>query len=131
MTMKLNLKKPSAAAAATEARTKSEFWLNVGYVVEVDTDEGVVERFVSLPFGIPLDTMKPLEISGSSDAFAYLRMAQNDLLESLLEAANELKPGESRVLGAGDQLAIEIRRIKGERTDLKPGANPFARKLQF
>ena len=130
MTMKLNLKKP-AQATATEARVKSEFWLNVGYVVEVDTDEGVVERFVSLPFGIPLDTMKPLEISGSSDAFAYLRMAQNDLLESLLEAANELKPGESRVLGAGDQLAIEIRRIKGERTDLKPGANPFARKLQF
>jgi len=130
MTMKLNLKKPSAAAA-TEARVKSEFWLNVGYVVEVDTDEGVVERFVSLPFGIPLDTMKPLEISGNSDVFAYLRMAQNELLESLLEAANELKPGESRVLGAGDQLAIEIRRIKGERTDLKPGANPFARKLQF
>lgn len=130
MTMKLNLKKPTVAAA-TETRTKSEFWLNVGYTVNVDTDDGVVERFVSLPFGIPLDTMKPLEVSGSSDAFAYLRMAQNDLLESLLEAAHELQPGESRVIGAGDQLAIEIRRIKGERTDLKAGVNPFARKLQF
>ena len=131
MSMKLNLKKPAAATANTEARPKSEFWLNVGYTVEVDTDEGVVERFVSLPFGIPLDTMKPLEISGNSDAFAYLRMAQNELLEALLEAAAELKPGESRVLGAGDQLSVEIRRIKGERTDLKKGANPFARKLSF
>lgn len=130
MTMRLNLKKPATSAAA-ETRAKSEFWLNVGYTVEVDTDEGVVERFVSLPFGIPLDTMKPLDVSGNSDAFAYLRMAQNDLLEALLEAANELKPGESRVLGAGDQLSIEIRRVKGERTDLKPGANPFARKLTF
>lgn len=129
MKLNLNLKKPSAAA--TEARVKSEYWLNVGYVVEVDTDEGVVQRFVSLPFGIPLDTMKPLEVSGSSDAFAYLRMAQNELLESLLEAANQLQPGESRVIGCGDQLSIEIRRIKGERTDLKAGANPFARKLQF
>lgn len=130
MTMKLNLKKPSSTAT-TDARPKSEFWLNVGYVVEVDTDEGPVDRFVSLPFGIPLDTMKPLEVSGSSDVFAYLRMAQNDLLESLLEAAQQLQPGESRVLGAGDQLSIEIRRVKGERTDLKPGANPFARVLKF
>lgn len=128
--MKIDLKKPSSRANV-ETRTKSEFWLNVGYVVEIDTDEGVVERFVSLPFGIPLDTMKPLEVSGNSDVFAYLRMAQNELLESLLEAANELKPGESRVIGAGDQLSIEIRRIKGERSDLKPSANPFARKLQF
>lgn len=128
--MKLNLK-TQAVAAATETRPKSEFWLNVGYTVDVETDEGVIERFVSLPFGIPLDTMKPLEISGSSDVFAYLRMAQNELLESLLEAAHELKPGEARVIGAGDQLAIEIRRIKGERTDLKAGTNPFARKLQF
>lgn len=129
--MKLNLKKPSLKSTATETQTKSEFWLNIGYPVEVETDDGVEERFISLPFGIPLDTMKPYEITTTSDAFAYLRMAQNDLLEAIMEAAHSLKPGESKVISAGEQLAVEIRRIKGERVDLKSGENPFARKLSF
>lgn len=129
--MKLNLKKPALNTVATEPQTKSEFWLNIGYQVAVETDNGVEERFVSLPFGIPLDTMKPYEITTASDAFAYLRMAQNDLLEAIMEVAHSLKQGESKVISAGDQLAVEIRRTRTSRNDLKSDENPFARKLTF
>lgn len=129
--MKLNLNKPAQKSTASDAPAKSEFWLNVGYEVLVETDNGVEDRFVSLPFGIPLDNLKPYEINSSSDTFAFLRMAQNSLIEAILEAAYELDPGESRVISAGDQLAIELRRIKDVRTDLKKSDNPFLRKLKF
>ena len=129
--MKLNLNKPTQKSTASDAPAKSEFWLNVGYVVSVETDNGAEDSFVSLPFGIPLDNLKPYEINSSSDTFAFLRMAQNNLIEAVLEAAYELDPGESRVISAGDQLAVELRRIKDARTDLKKSDNPFLRKLSF
>lgn len=132
--MKLNLNKnimQSASSSSSEAKTKSEFWLNIGYTVIVEIDGEEQERFVSLPFGIPLDTMKPLELKGNSDLFVYLRQAQNELLEALMEAAHALQPGEAKIVSAGDQLAVEIRRVQGVRTDVKADVNPFIRSLKF
>ena len=133
MSLNLNLNRPSFSVANnnTENRPKAEFWMNVGYTVEVEIDGEMEERFISLPFGIPLDSMKPLELKGSSDLFVYLRQAQNQLLEAVMEAAHQLQPGEAKVIGAGDQLAVEIRRIRGERTDVKSDVNPFVKKIKF
>lgn len=131
MSLNLNLNRNVKNFSAAEERPKAEFWMNIGYVVEVEIDGEVEERFVSLPFGIPLDSMKPLELKGSSDVFVYLRQAQNQLLEAVMECANQLKPGEAKIISAGDQLAVEIRRVRGERTDVKSDVNPFVKKIKF
>lgn len=92
----------------------AKIWLNVGYATD--------DAFVSLPFGLALDTMRKLEPKGQSD-FAMLQAAQNDLLEQLLSKAEELKPGEAEVF----TLQVQLRRTADES---KPeGNNKFLKKL--
>jgi hypothetical protein len=111
---------------------KANFWLNVGYSVEVKDAEGtMVSKFVSLPGGgTPLDTTKPLDVKGG-DEFASFRTAQNDLLAQLLESAKTLKPGQDRIFGDAGGLQFQLRRVQDARPVIQPDANMFSRKLAF
>ncbi|MFP3681450.1 hypothetical protein SB725_30690, partial [Pseudomonas sp. SIMBA_041] len=64
----------------TEA-PKAQFWLNIGFVAEgtAKPEEGKDDVFVSLPVGIPLDTMERLKTNSSNEEFAQLQAARNDL----------------------------------------------------
>lgn len=133
-TLKINraaFKKDSKQEIAAEER--SQFWLNIGYAVDVDveTDEGVhtENRFVSLNSGIALDRVQELKANSSNQEWAMFQQARNDLLEQLLDLANTLKPGEAQVI----DLQVELRRVKDESATVAVDieANPFARKLKL
>lgn len=117
----------SNAAATSTTKTdkpKAQFWLNIGYVANEGSEE---EKFISLPTGIPLDTQEPLPTNSSNADFRAMRCAQNDLLEQLIEYAQNLEPGEEGIIN----LQVQLRRVKAEVADIPADENKYARKLTF
>ena len=106
------------------SRPKAQFWINVGYVANEGTED---ERFISLPTGIPLDTQEPLPTNSSNADFRAMRCAQNDLLEQLIQYAQNLEPGEEGIIN----LQVQLRRVKAEAADIPADENKYARKLTF
>lgn len=123
---------PAAAAGGKEDRPKSQFWINIGYNVEVPVvedgkDAGTENRFVSLPVGLPLDMSQKAAIKGHDTEFVAMQTARNELLEQLIEFADKLQPGETKELN----LTVQLRRIQGEAPVIKTAENPFSKKLQL
>lgn len=117
----------NAAATTTEtkaAKPKAQFWLNIGYVANEGSDE---EKFISLPTGIPLDTQEALPTNSSNADFRAMRCAQNDLLEQLIEYAQNLEPGEEGIIN----LQVQLRRVKAQEESIPADENKYARKLTF
>lgn len=114
---------PDKASGA--ALPKAEFWLNVGYYVKHETPEGVEDRFVSLPTGIPLDTQEALKTNSRSADYNNFNAARNDLHDQIMQVAGELEAGEERVLN----LSIQLRRVSAEVAPAAGAANPFLVKV--
>ena len=114
----------AAATTAKVDKPKAQFWLNIGYVANEGSDD---EKFISLPTGIPLDTQEPLPTNSSNADFRAMRCAQNDLLEQLIEYAQNLEPGEEGIIN----LQVQLRRVKAEAADIPADENKYARKLTF
>lgn len=112
-------------AAANVDRPKAEFWLNIGYTVEEQTEDGVVDTFISLPMGIPLDDQKTLPVNSSNERFAAISMARNDLYEQLMQACAQLEPGQEQIV----KLEVQVRRVRGDAPTVSAKDNPFMRKL--
>lgn len=97
--------------ATPEARPQAELWLNVGYEVPhtsvVDGVKVQETRFISLPVGIPVDTMDHVATNQRSEDYRNLQHARNNLLDHILAKSQELKPGESVNLN----LTIQLRRV--------------------
>lgn len=111
---------------------KAQIWMNIGFVQTFHNGEkGEDEtRFISLPQGMPIDTMEKLEEKGSSDLFRALRAAQNDLLEQIKAKGESLQPGEEVIIAEGPNgLAIQLRRVKAEQASIPADQNPLVRKL--
>lgn len=106
---------------------KAQFWLNIGYPVELDTPEGTEHRFVSLPMGIPLDTQEPLPTNSRNVSYAQFSAARNDLHSQIMAVAAQLEPGEEKELN----LVIQLRRVNEEQADVSPDNNPMVRKLNL
>ena len=74
----------TTAPAKSEAKEKSQVWLNVGMNLPMTKPDGTIENvFISLPFGLALDTMSKVEAKGSSTEYAHMVQAKNWLLEQL------------------------------------------------
>lgn len=118
---------------ANQNRTPAQFWMNVGYQVMLpDEDGNNVPTFISLATGIPLDGITPFDIGKSrTQNMAALREAQNNLHAVFMAAAEELEPGESRIVIADDSngLAVEIRRVKGDVE--APAKNTLLREIKL
>jgi hypothetical protein len=110
----------------------AEFWLNIGYETKVNND-GVEETiFVSLARGIPLDSIKPFDVSKTrSDNMAGLRDAQNKLQESFMAEARTLAPGEQKLLIVDEAigLAVQVKRVRAAQT--APTENALVRPVSF
>lgn len=122
---------PKAAHAgkgtAASDRPKAQLWMNIGYhsgVIDPETGE---DRFVSLPVGIPLDTMEALPTNSRNKDYARFNAARNDLHEQIMAAAAKLEAGESTTLN----LTIQLRRVNEEQPDVGTEDNQFARKLDL
>lgn len=95
-----------AADGAKQDLPKAEFWINIGYESD-SVDEHGTHRFVSLPMGLPLDTMKLVETKSSNAGWAEFQAAKNDLHAQIMEAAKSLKAGDAVNLN----LTIQLRRV--------------------
>ncbi|WWC81864.1 hypothetical protein [Burkholderia phage vB_BpP_HN04] len=116
------------AAANKQELKKSQFWINIGYQAEIQTEEGTELRFISLPNGMALDDMEPVKVSGNNEVWLYQQSARNDLLAQLKAKAESLKPGEEVLIGEGP-IVIQLRRVSDEAKEIKAAANPLARNL--
>lgn len=87
----------------TQDRPAAKLWINLGYATTNSKGE---DRFVSMPVGLPIDTMEPLKVSGQED-WAKFRSAQNELLKMVQEAGAKLAPGEHVDLN----LTIQLRHV--------------------
>lgn len=128
--------KSNAAATKSKAaddRPKAQLWLNIGYDVQVevrDPETGVMHaetRFISLPVGIPLDTMDKLPTNSSNQEFAALQAARNSLLDQLIAKASSVSPGES----VNINLQVNLRRVRDEAAPIAAAENPFVRTLML
>jgi hypothetical protein len=100
----------AGGASSVEQRDPAEVWMNVGYVVETGNEEQPT-MFVSLPGGIAIDTMKPIEIKSRNGDYASFLSARNELLVKVQSRASQLKPGEEVIYDVGGGLALQLRRV--------------------
>lgn len=119
-TLKFGAKAPATSPAIVEEKVKSQLWVNVGYSIEVNGES----VFVSIPMGIPVDSVKELPTNTRNAEFNLLNQARNQLLQDITAAAEDLEAGESHVL----ELEVQLRRIDKEVDPLPAnGNNPFLR----
>lgn len=111
------------AAPAAPAKPKATIWLNAGYTTTVVVDGVQEERFVNLPMGMPVDTMELLPTNSRNVEFAQFRMAQNDLLNQIMELGKSLAPGEAKTIN----LELQLRRVNEDAAPVPNRDNPFAR----
>ena len=102
-----NAMKQSKPASENNEREKAKVWLNVGVNLPGAGEDGG-DLFISLPVGIPLDTMKPQEVRGNKASWIQLVQAKNGLLDMLQKAATGLEPGSNEIL---PQLSVQILRV--------------------
>jgi hypothetical protein len=121
-TLKFGAKAPAAKTTTiVEDKPKSQLWVNVGYSIEVEGES----VFVSIPMGIPLDSIKELPTNTRNSEYNLLNQARNQLLADITAASEDLESGESHVL----ELEVQLRRIDKEPDPLPSGStNPFLRK---
>lgn len=113
----------AGTASASNEQPKAQLWLNVGYYVNAPTTENPeAQKFISLPMGIPLDTMTPAKITGSNKDFIAMRSAQNELLQLLTEAGFKLPEGGDELVN----LQIQIRRVNAAPTAADSDTNPYS-----
>lgn len=127
---------PVAGASTGSKRDlpKANGWLNFGYTVVIaGAAEGETEeRFVSLPVGIPVDTMEPLAINSRNQQYAQFQSARNDLLAQLKAALATMQPGEEKIVALDPQtgLSVQLRRVNDPAAvPAADASNPFAIKL--
>lgn len=106
----------STANITNGSRPTAKLWLNPGYDAN--------GRFVSLPIGMPVDTMELLPIRGQNVDWIQFQTARNQLLLALQEAGEKLEPGEEVPIF----LDLRLRKIN-ENVDVSTEKNPFMRDL--
>lgn len=123
------------AKAEAQEKVKSQFWLNVGYTIEVDVEGGGTEkRFVSTAFGIPLDTQEVLPTNSRNRDYAAFQAARNELTQQLIEAGQaQLEPGGEMIVADDPNtgLQIQLRRVNDDSAPITPSANPYIRPIKF
>lgn len=108
----------STNTAASAAKKKGEIYLNVGFKI-TDPASGEVAT-VYLPFGMDLESMPNLNITGS-DENQMRNQLRNQLITDLISAGKNLEPGTAKVFDAS-VIEVELRRknsVKELKSDLK------------
>ena len=103
------------ASRGNEPRPQAEFFINVGVPVTrtIERDGEMVEEeiLLSLPFGLPLDTMNELVIRGNNEQWNADAAARNELLKALVKMGEGLDAGTGKML---PKLAVQLYRRKDQ-----------------
>lgn len=103
------------ASRGGEPRPQAEFFINVGVPItrQVERDGEMVEEeiLLSLPFGLPLDTMSELVIRGNNEQWNADAAARNELLKALVKMGEGLDAGTGKML---PKLAVQLYRRKDQ-----------------
>lgn len=92
--------------AKTEEKKQAMVYLNIGITIPMPNAQGeVVDTFVSLPFGLPLDTMTKMVAKGNNAEWNSLVDLKNGLLEALTTLGNAQEAGTGKVL---PKLEVQI-----------------------
>ena len=107
--------------AAKEEKQQAMVYLNVGITIPMPNAEGeVVDTFVSLPFGLPLDTMTKMVARGNNAHWNAMVDLKNGLLEALTTLGNAQEAGTGKVL---PKLEVQIFHRKEASEPAAPSAN--------
>ena len=107
--------------SAKEEKQQAMVYLNVGITIPMPNAEGeVVDTFVSLPFGLPLDTMTKMVARGNNAHWNALVDLKNGLLEALTTLGNTQEAGTGKVL---PKLEVQIFHRKEASEPAAPSAN--------
>lgn len=85
-----------------EERPRSQLWLNIGYETN--------GKFISLPFGLPLDNMNEADTRSQNSDYVKQQMAKNALLAQLKAAGAGLQPGQEVTVN----LELRLRRVNDD-----------------
>ena len=103
------------ASRGNEPRSQAEFFINVGVPITrtIERDGEMVEEeiLLSLPFGLPLDTMNELVIRGNNEQWNADAAARNELLKALVKMGEGLDAGTGKML---PKLAVQLYRRKDQ-----------------
>ena len=103
------------ASRSNEPRPQAEFFINVGVPITrtIERDGEMVEEeiLLSLPFGLPLDTMNELVIRGNNEQWNADAAARNELLKALVKMGEGLDAGTGKML---PKLAVQLYRRKDQ-----------------
>lgn len=100
----------AAGRPANGDRPQAEFFINIGVTVPMPDEEGnMVDTFLSLPYGLPLDTMSELVIRGNNEVWNNQAAARNELLKALVKMGGELEAGSGQEL---PKLQVQLYRRK-------------------
>lgn len=106
---------------AKEEKQQAMVYLNVGITIPMPNAEGeVVDTFVSLPFGLPLDTMTKMVARGNNAHWNAMVDLKNGLLEALTTLGNAQEAGTGKVL---PKLEVQIFHRKEANEPAAPSAN--------
>ena len=96
---------PTGGRAPQSERQQADIFINVGVEVEINGEM----KLLSLPFGLPLDTMNALTIRGNNEEWNQEATVRNELLQTLVKMGQGLEPGEGSIMGG---LKVQIYRRK-------------------
>jgi hypothetical protein len=91
-------------------RPQAEIYINVGVTVQMPNEEGeMVDVFLSLPYGLPLDTMSDLVIRGNNQVWNDQAAARNELKAALVKLGESLEQGVGQTM---PKLQVQLYRRK-------------------
>lgn len=97
----------SSTTVSKSDKVQAKVWLNVGTTINIDGED----HFVSLPFGLAMDTMQPAKVPNGDSKYALQQRLKNDLLKQLVEKGMSLNLGDSTKVNG---LTLELRRVNDE-----------------
>ena len=113
-----------ALGGKTEAKAEkqqAQIYLNIGIYVPMANEKGeVVDTFVSLPFGLPLDNMTKMVARGNNANWNQMVDLKNSLLEALTKLGESMEKGNGKDM---PKLSCQLYHRKDEATVQQPSGN--------
>lgn len=94
-------------STVNSSRQEAKVFLNIGYTSE-EKDANGDNIFISLPYGLALDTMPNIRVSDrSQSSYADLQRKKNAFKDALLQAINNMPAGTRKRI----KLEVEIYKV--------------------